>query len=222
MYQIAYYKQFDIKYIQSFDIAKTSISQTWHIPREIQLRGDKVDTIEVQGYDRSNPKRETKDIKSTLYNSLSTPDDIFYVHWFTNHWGIFFLILWQQWLYKLTNKNMMENRSPFELKYQQLKKFESLKVTEKEIIEIEQGIRYKSKDPKWHKVRQKRITASSAGEIAKRLADGSELAERLMTVRHVQTAAMKRGLEFESTAAQKYSKVGYGYRCLFVYICRGH
>lgn len=43
---------------------------------------------------------------------------------------------------------MMENRSPFELKYQQLKKFESLKVTEKEIIEIEQGIRYKSKDPK--------------------------------------------------------------------------
>lgn len=89
MYQIAYYKQFDIKYIQSFDIAKTSISQTWHIPREIQLRGDKVDTIEVQGYDRSNPKRETKDIKSTLYNSLSTPDDIFYVHWFTNHWGIF-------------------------------------------------------------------------------------------------------------------------------------
>lgn len=85
MYQIAYYKQFDIKYIQSFDIAKTSISQTWHIPREIQLRGDKVDTIEVQGYDRSNPNRETKDIKSTLYNSLSTPDDIFYVHWFTNH-----------------------------------------------------------------------------------------------------------------------------------------
>lgn len=42
----------------------------------------------------------------------------------------------------------MENRSTFELKYQQLKKFESLKVTEKEIIEIEQGIRYKSKDPK--------------------------------------------------------------------------
>lgn len=32
----------------------------------------------------------------------------------------------------------MKNRSPFELKYQQLKKFESLKVTEKEIIEIEQ------------------------------------------------------------------------------------
>lgn len=28
-----------------------------------------------------------------------------------------------------------------------------------------------------------------------------------MTVRHVQTAAMKRGLEFERTAAQKYSKV---------------
>lgn len=85
MYQIAYYKQFDIKYIQNFDIAKTSTSQTWHIPREIQLRGDKVDNIEVQGYDRSNPNRETKVIKSTLYNSLSTPNGIFYVHWFTNH-----------------------------------------------------------------------------------------------------------------------------------------
>lgn len=65
----------------------------------------------------------------------------------------------------------MKNRSPFELKYQQLKKFESLKVTEKEIIEIEQCIRYKSKDPKWHKVRLKRITASSAGEIAKKKSD---------------------------------------------------
>lgn len=85
MYQIAYYKQFDIKYIQNFDIAKTSISQTWHIPRVIQLRGDKVDNIEVQAYDRSNSNRETKDITSTLYNSLSSPDDIFYVHWFTNH-----------------------------------------------------------------------------------------------------------------------------------------
>lgn len=75
LYHIAYYKQFDIKYIQNFDIAKTSISQTWHIPREIQLRGDKVDNIEVQGYDRSNPNRETKDIKShftILYQHLMT------------------------------------------------------------------------------------------------------------------------------------------------------
>ncbi|CAG2189629.1 unnamed protein product [Mytilus edulis] len=41
----------------------------------------------------------------------------------------------------------------------------------------------------------------------KRRADGAKLAERLQSTRHVQTAAMKRGIECEVTAAQAYSKV---------------
>ena len=37
--------------------------------------------------------------------------------------------------------------------------------------------------------------------------DGEPLAERLMSTRHVTTAAMRHGTESEGTAAQAYSKV---------------
>jgi hypothetical protein len=64
----------------------------------------------------------------------------------------------------------MKDNVSFVLSERQLKKFDSLKLTEVEAIEIEESTRKQSKDPKWHKLRHSRITASSAGEIAKRRA----------------------------------------------------
>lgn len=52
------------------DVAKISIPQTWHKPRSDKIKGPKVDDIVVQGYDRENLHRPTKDICSTLYNAL--------------------------------------------------------------------------------------------------------------------------------------------------------
>ncbi|XP_061190100.1 uncharacterized protein LOC133197943 isoform X2 [Saccostrea echinata] len=87
-----------------------------------------------------------------------------------------------------------------------MKNFTSLKVSEVQSQEIEQCTRFQSQYPKWHKIRRDRITASKAGEIAKRRADGEKLADRLKSTRHVQTAAMKRGIECEDVAAQAYSE----------------
>jgi len=72
LYQLAYYKQMKMKFIPS-DIAKTSLPQTWHHPRGEKLRGTKVDDIVVQGYDKENPHRPTKGIRTTLCNPI--PDN---------------------------------------------------------------------------------------------------------------------------------------------------
>ena len=58
------------------DIAKTSMPQTWHFPRGEKLQGDKVDNIVVQGYDRNDPQRATKGIKSTLYNPICGEEEL--------------------------------------------------------------------------------------------------------------------------------------------------
>ena len=54
---------------------------------------------------------------------------------------------------------------------QQMQQLISLKVTQLHSIEIDESTRLQSADPKWHKIRKERITASNAGEIVKRRAD---------------------------------------------------
>jgi hypothetical protein len=49
-YQLAH-KKMTLEIIPP-DVAKTSLPQTWHIPRGPKLHGDKADNIVVQGYDR--------------------------------------------------------------------------------------------------------------------------------------------------------------------------
>ena len=44
--------------------------QTWHLPRGEKLHGSRADQTVVQGYDRDDPRRATRGIKSTLYNPL--------------------------------------------------------------------------------------------------------------------------------------------------------
>ena len=64
-------------------------------------------------------------------------------------------------------KNCMSNNVQIALSYNQERRLESLKVTELECREIEENTRLQGNDPKWHKIRKDRITASNAGQIAK-------------------------------------------------------
>jgi hypothetical protein len=52
------------------DVAKTSLPQTWHTPRGSKIRGIEVGQVSVHGYNRIDPKKETKSINSTLYNPV--------------------------------------------------------------------------------------------------------------------------------------------------------
>ena len=54
------------------------------------------------------------------------------------------------------------------LDYNAYIQFNSLSISENEAFEIEESTRLQSEDPKWHRVRKDRITASVAGDIVKR------------------------------------------------------
>ena len=54
------------------DILKTSMAQTWHLPRGEKLGGSTVDDVVLIGYNPQSPYRQPKGIRSTLYNPLRT------------------------------------------------------------------------------------------------------------------------------------------------------
>ncbi len=189
------------------DIAKTSVPQTWHVPRGEKLHGTKADQTVVQGYDRDDPHRATRGIKSTLYNPLPA-DHEYDVHSFVEgfqNMGLLSNTVFENTVVELVQtdfgkfpkgsvlsyqqttpneyvlnlvdfntfpdlplRNVMVNDVCSVLNEEQLKVFESLKITDMQCKEIEQNTRLQSSDPKWHKIRSQRITASNAGEIAKR------------------------------------------------------
>lgn len=68
----------------------------------------------------------------------------------------------------LPAKNAMSNNVALVLGETQLKRLEALQVTELESKEIEEDTRLQGNDPKWHKIRKDRITASNVRQIAKR------------------------------------------------------
>ena len=59
LYQLAYFKQMNLKGVTS-DLAKTSMPQTWHLPRGEKMHGSKADQTVVQGNDRDNPHRAAR------------------------------------------------------------------------------------------------------------------------------------------------------------------
>lgn len=245
LYQLAHYKMMKLVLIPT-DVAKTSLPQTWHVPRGEKLKGDRVDNLVIQGYDRQDPQRATQGIRSTLYNPSNVGEtfnmesflsdigdmDILFptvasksadmVHTGFGNFPKGSVISYQQkkssdqdYLLNLIDvndfpqlpiRNVMETHVPFVLQEPHLKLLQSLTLTEIECVKIEESTRSQSKDPRWHKLRSERLTASNAGEIAKRRADGQKLAERMKAARSYQSAAMKRGVECESTAAQAYSQ----------------
>ncbi|XP_069109084.1 uncharacterized protein [Argopecten irradians] len=207
LYQLAYFKQRNFKLIPA-DVAKTSLPQAWHIPRGEKLHGSKADDVVVYGYDRENPHRPTRGIKSTLYNPLPSDfqqDCDAVLDHFTDM-NIMFntvagntsemvqtkfgrqqkgcVLSYQQKLSseylvnfvdvatfpELPVRNTMINNINTVLNEKQTKLFESLKMSQSECQEVEEFTRLQSNDLRWHKIRSQRITASNAGEIAKRRA----------------------------------------------------
>ncbi|KAK3099804.1 hypothetical protein FSP39_010007 [Pinctada imbricata] len=246
LYQLAHYKQAEIKFIPT-DVAKTSRPQTWHEPRGEKLHAAKVDNIVVQGYDRQNPQRATKGIKSTMYQPMSKGVDLNIDALLSKTQGMDILfgtvadkeqttktvttkfgdyprgsvLSYQQKLHNDFIINLMEentfpdipvcnqigsNNFNYVMTLNQSKLLESLSVSESECHEIEKCTHLQSQDRKWHNIRKERVTASNAGNIAKRKKDGGPLAERLKSTRFRQTAAIKHGIETETVAAQEYSK----------------
>lgn len=67
LYTLAHMKASNLKSIPS-DILKTSLPQTWQIPRGEKLKGSQVDDVVVCGYNSKSPYRQPRGLRSTLYN----------------------------------------------------------------------------------------------------------------------------------------------------------
>ena len=65
-------------------------------------------------------------------------------------------------------QNLMVNYVSVVLDRTKLLKLESLEVTKDQVRDIEKSTRLQSQDPKWHQIRQDRMTAFIAGDIVKR------------------------------------------------------
>ncbi|XP_046577620.1 uncharacterized protein LOC124285440 [Haliotis rubra] len=209
MYQIANYKTLGVTAIPD-DVCKTSLPQTWHLPRGEKIKGAQSDNIVVQGYDTDNPTRITKGVQSNLYNPLQSPlppiqnlvdslrdkliqgtiinDD--------SHTSFPDLPL---------NNSIGPSSIPSDLSDSQKVNLEALSVTYEQSIEIEKSTQAQSSDPKWRKVRQSRLTASVAGSIIKKKRGFENYATSLKTGKKITTAPMRHGLACEPTAAQVYA-----------------
>lgn len=64
-------KSSNFRSIQS-DVLKTSLPQTWHVPRGEKISGSAADNVVVYGYDVKSPRRQPRGLKSTLYNPLNS------------------------------------------------------------------------------------------------------------------------------------------------------
>ena len=209
LYTLAHMKTTGMKAVPT-DVAKTSLPQTWHVPRGERLAGDASDNVTVQGYSK-NPYKETRGVRSTLYNPIpSTISDLPLTRLCDNLKTIdkscLFLsvvdhenqardtetkfgkfpkgsplaiqnklqseyvlnILDAEDYPKLPLNEHMKNRVSIVLNEQKSVSLESLTVTSQQSAEIESMTQLQSKDPKWHRVRKERITASIAGDIVKR------------------------------------------------------
>ena len=89
------------------------------------------------------------------------------------------------------------NHLSFCLESNKLAKLDSLSVTLEKAHDVEVKTREQNESGLWHSLRHKRITASKLGTVAERISNFETLVQKLQPSRHVQTAAMKRGIEIE-------------------------
>uniref|UniRef100_A0A8W8NUK7 SWIM-type domain-containing protein n=1 Tax=Magallana gigas TaxID=29159 RepID=A0A8W8NUK7_MAGGI len=244
LYSLAHMKASNLKAVPT-DVAKTSLPQTWHIPRGEKIGRSASTDVTVMGYSPSNPRKPTKGIKSTLYNPINTEclplEELCSALSNIDKSCLFLSVVdpehqqkdvgtkfgnfpkgsslaTQQKLHSdymlnimdaedfppLPVRNVMRNSVSVVLDHSRTLKLESLSISEVQASEIEEATRLQSEDPKWHKIRQDRITASVAGDIVRRRKDPEPLVARLKTSRKVLTSAMRHGLACEATAALAY------------------
>ena len=84
---------------------------------------------------------------------------------------------------------------------------DALSVTRAVAIDLEERTVTQSASNLWQFLRSKRITASKFGSCAKRMSNFENLVKQINPSRHVVTAAMRRGIEMESHAAEVYANV---------------
>ncbi|XP_063426804.1 uncharacterized protein LOC134710375 [Mytilus trossulus] len=247
LYSLAHMKSCNMKTIPC-DILKTSLPQTWHMPRGEKIGGNKADELVVFGYNTQSPQQQPRGLRSTMYNPINSPlpnvselcqslsqidktclllsvIDLESAPVIVNtKFGKFQKgspVAVQQKLYNhyvlnildapeypsLPVVNFMKNTVCTVLDEKKSLALNSVIVTSEDSIHIEEMTRLQTNEPKWHKIRKDRLTASVAGDIVKRKADNEPLVARLKTTRKVVTESMRHGLSFESVAAAAFVKL---------------
>lgn len=84
---------------------------------------------------------------------------------------------------------------------------DSLGVTRETAIKLEQQTISQSSNETWYYLREKHITASKFGKVAKRVTNFDSLVNQLNPSRRVVTADMQRGIEMEPVAAMAYANI---------------
>lgn len=209
LYTLAHMKTTGMLVIPT-DVAKTSLPQTWHVPRGEKVAGSSIDNVRVLGFDMRNPYVPPRGIRTTLYNpienvselplqelcdNLEEVDDTCMLLSVVNlerqekvvdtkfgkfpkgsplavqqkmNSNLILNILDADDFPKLPSQNVMINNISTVLSETKHLKTDSLSVTTDEASEIESLTQLQSQDPKWHRIRLDRITASIAGSIVKR------------------------------------------------------
>jgi hypothetical protein len=192
------------------DVAKTSLPQTWHVPRGEKVAGSSVDSVQVLGFNSKRVQSEQpRGIRSTLYNPIQNVPALHVQELCNNlenidsacllltvldvgentdtetkfgkfpkgspiavqqrkNSSLVLNILDAEDFPKLPLQNVMINNFSTVLSENKHIQTRSLNVTQDEASEIESLTQLQSQDPKWHKIRHDRITASIAGSIVKR------------------------------------------------------
>ncbi|CAC5359642.1 unnamed protein product [Mytilus coruscus] len=179
LYTLAHTKASNLKSIPS-DILKTSLPQTWPIPRGEKLKGSQVDDVVVCGYNSKSPYRQPHGLRSTLYypskidfppvrelyeavskvdNSILELSVCSGTSQETTEFDEDFPIL--------PIDNFMLNTLQVALDRTKTTSFNAIQVSMDETRNIEVMTWLKSDDPRWHAVRRDRLTASVAGDIVK-------------------------------------------------------
>ena len=59
------------------DVAKTSLPQTWHVPRGEKVAGSTVDDVQVLRFDTKRPTNaQPRGIRTTLYNPIPSVSEV--------------------------------------------------------------------------------------------------------------------------------------------------
>ncbi|CAC5395491.1 unnamed protein product [Mytilus coruscus] len=167
LYTLAHMKASNLKSIPS-DILKTSLPQTWHIPRdfppvrELCEAVSKVDNSILMLSVCSGTSQETTDTK---FGKFPKGSALGYQQKLSAH---YILNILDEDFPILPIDNFMLNTLQVELDRTKTTSFNAIKVSMDETRNTEVMTRLQSDDPRWHAVRLDRLTASVAGDIVKR------------------------------------------------------